>query len=224
MHNNFNKKISVIITGATGMVGEGVLNECLQSNDIEKILVINRKPCGITHSKLKEIIHTDFYDFSSIENELVNYDACFFCLGVSSVGKNEKEFNHLTYTLTMHVAQTLATLNLHMTFCYISGADSSEKGRIMWARVKGKTENDLMKLPFKMVYNFRPGILQPTKGLKNTLFYYKYFGWLIPIIKLLAPKSICTLKQLGIAMINSAIKGYEKQILEVSDIVALSNK
>ena len=171
-------KISVIITGATGMVGEGVLNECLLHDNVEQVLVINRRPCGITHPKLKEIIHADFYDLSPVENQLVNYNACFFCLGVSSVGMKEPEFYRLTYTLTMHVAQTLSTLNPGMTFCYISGAgtDSTEKGRMMWARVKGKTENDLMKLPFKQVYNFRPAILQSTKGLKNTLPYYKYFA------------------------------------------------
>ena len=126
----------------------------------------------------------------------------------------------------MHVAQLFSKLNPAMSFCYISGAgtDSTEKGRTMWARVKGKTENDLMKLPFKQVYNFRPGILQPTKGLKNTLSFYKYFGWLIPVIKRIAPKYICSLRELGIAMINSATKGYEKQILEVKDIIVLSKR
>lgn len=221
-----NSTIRVIITGATGMVGEGVLNECLQHDEVEQLLVINRKPCGITHPKLKEIIHTNFYDLAPIEQQLVNYDACFFCLGVSSIGMKEPEFHRLTYILTMHVAQLLSTLNPAMSFCYISGAgtDSTEKGRAMWARVKGKTENDLMKLPFKQVYNFRPGILQPTKGLKNTLSFYKYFGWLIPVIKMIAPKYICTLKELGIAMINSATKGYEKQVLEIKDILVLSKR
>ena len=138
----------------------------------------------------------------------------------------EKEYYRLTHTLTMHLAQTLCKLNPDMIFCYISGAstDSTEKGRMMWARVKGKTENDLMKLPFKRVYNFRPGVLQPTKGLKNTLSPYKYFGWLIQIVKMLAPNYICTLKELGTAMINATTKGYEKQILEVKDILALSKK
>jgi nucleoside-diphosphate-sugar epimerase len=226
MNQQPNSKISVILTGSTGMVGEGVLHECLQDNDVEQVLVINRKPCGITHSKLKEIIHADFFDLSSIENQLTNYNACFFCLGVSSVGMKEPEYYQLTYTLTMHVAQTVSKLNPDSVFCYISGAgtDSTEKGRMMWARVKGKTENDLMKLPFKRVYNFRPGVIQPTKGLKNTLSYYKYFGWLLPIIRLVAPNYICTLKELGTAMIHAATKGYEKQILEVKDILDLSKK
>ena len=213
-------KIKAILTGATGMVGEGVLHECLQHNDVEHVLVIGRKPCGVSHPKLKEIIHSDFYDLSAIENQLINYNACFFCLGVSSVGMNEAEYYKLTYTLTMNFAQILARLNPSMTFCYISGAgtDSTEKGKMMWARVKGKTENDLIKLPFRKVYNFRPGVLQPTKGLKNTLGFYKYLGWIIPVIKLFAPNSISTLKELGLAMINVTSKVYGKNIIEVKDI------
>ena len=214
------QKLQLILTGATGMVGEGVLHEALQNDAVEKILVINRKPCGVTHQKLKEIIHADFANLLPVENELVNYNACFFCLGVSSVGMKEPEFFEKTYTLTMYVAKVLSNLNPQMTFCYISGAgtDSTEKGRQMWARVKGKTENDLLKLPFKKVYNFRPGILQPTKGLKNTLKYYHYFGWLLPIIRFIAPKYICSLKELGQAMINVTLKGDTRNILEVNDI------
>ena len=142
------------------MVGEGVLHECLNHNDIESILSISRKPCGIVPiQSCREIILTDFFNLSPVEDQLKNYDACFFCLGVSSVGMKEEQFYPLTYTLTMHFAETLVKQNTGMTFCYISGAgtDSTEKGRMMWARVKGKTENDLMKLPFKQVYNFRPG-------------------------------------------------------------------
>ncbi|MCX6233342.1 MAG: epimerase [Bacteroidetes bacterium] len=226
MDKQQNSKIRVILTGSTGMVGEGVLNVCLQHSEVERILVINRRTCGITHLKLKEIVHADFYDLSPIENQLINYNACLFCLGVSSQGMKEPEFYRLTYTLTMHVAQTLSKLNPDLIFCYISGAgtDTTEKGRMMWARVKGKTENDLMKLPLRQVYNFRPAFLQPTKGLKNTLSYYQYFGWLVPVMKTLAPKYICTLNELGIAMINAATKGYEKQILEVKDILTLSKK
>ncbi len=226
MQDQPSDRIQLILTGATGMVGEGVLHEALQSNTVEKVLIINRKPSGITHEKLKEIIHTDFTNLSPIENQLSNYNACFFCLGVSSVGMKEAEFYQKTYVLTMHVAQVLSKLNPQMTFCYISGAgtDSTEKGRQMWARVKGKTENDLMKFPFKKVYNFRPGILQPTKGLKNTLKYYHYLGWLLPFIRFVAPNYICTLKELGLAMISVATKGYIKQTLEVKDILAASKK
>jgi hypothetical protein len=208
------------------MVGEGVLHECLQSPEVEAVLIINRRPSGITHPKLKEIIHQDFFDLSSIQAQLKGYNACFFCLGVSSVGMKEPEYTKMTYTLTMHVAETLSKLNPEMTFCYVSGAstDSTEKGRSMWARVKGKTENDLMKLPFKAVYNFRPGYMHPTPGLKNTLVYYKYLGWLYPIVRTLFPSTASTLAELGLAMINVAAQGAEKQILEVKDIVALAKK
>ncbi|SRR5258705_2696377 len=218
-------KIKAILTGATGMVGEGVLHECLQSEEVEEVLVVGRKTCGVNHPKLKEIIHPDFHYLASIEQHLKGYDACFFCLGVSSVGMKEPEYYKSTYLLTINFATTLVNQNPGMTFCYISGAgtDSTEKGRSMWARVKGKTENDLMKLPFKNVYNFRPGIIKPTKGLKNALSFYKYLGWLLPVIKLFAPKYITPLKDLGKAMINAATKGYDKQVLEVKDILALAN-
>jgi uncharacterized protein YbjT (DUF2867 family) len=218
------KKISAIVTGATGMVGEGVLHECLQSPEVEQVLIINRKPSGITHPKLKEIIHQDFFDVSPIQALLKGYDACFFCLGVSSVGMKEEEYTKMTYTLTMHVAETLSKLNPTMTFCYVSGSgtDSTEKGRSMWARVKGKTENDLMKLPFKAVYNFRPGYMHPTPGLKNTLPYYKYLSWLYPVFRKVFPGAASTLAELGQSMIKAATKGYQKPILEVKDFVALT--
>ena len=215
-------KLNVIVTGATGMVGEGAMIECLRHPDVETVLIINRKPSGFTHPKLKEIVHGDFYDLSAIEPQLQGYNACFFCLGVSSVGKKEEEYRHVTYDLTMHVANTLAKLNTDMTFCYVSGAgtDSTEHGRSMWARVKGKTENDLMRLPFKRVFAFRPGMLQPTLGMKNVLKYYKYFGWLYPILRRVWPSSASTLKELGLAMIHVASKGYSTSIMEVRDIVA----
>lgn len=219
-------KIKAIVTGASGMVGEGVLHECLLSDEVQEVLVIGRKTCGIIHPKLNEIIHKDFYNISPITDKLVGYNACFFCLGVSSVGMKEPEYFQLTHTLTLHVAEILSFQNPGMTFCYISGAgtDSTEKGKLMWARVKGKTENDIAKLPFKQVYLFRPGILEPTKGLRNTLKLYKYFGWLAPVIRKVAPKQISTLKELGLAMINAVNKRYEKQIIEVSDIKALAAK
>ena len=218
--------IKAIITGATGMVGEGVLHECLHHPAVSSILLINRKPSGTVHHNVKEIIHSDFYDLSAIESELEGYNACFFCLGTTSIGKNEAEFTKVTYDLTMHFAETLSKLNPTMTFCYISGAstDSTEKGRMMWARVKGKTENDLMKLPFKKVYAFRPGYMHPTKGLKNTLRYYKYLQWLYPLLRTLFSKYVSTLKELGQAMIQVTLKGYPKNILEVKDIVALSRQ
>ena len=217
-------KIRAIITGTTGMVGEGVLHECLHSPKVEAVLVINRKPCGYSHPKLKEIIHQDFFDLSAVENKLIGYNACYFCLGITSVGTAKDVYYQMTYTLTMHVAQTLSKLNHDMTFCYVSGAgtNSSEKGGINWAIVKGKTENDLMNLPFKQVFNFRPGIIKPTKGLKHTLGFYKVFMWLFPILKAINKNSFVTLKEMGIAMINTANYKTEKKILEVKDIKNLA--
>jgi len=213
----------VIVTGATGMVGEGVLHECLQHPDVDQVLVINRKPCGVSHLKLKEVIHLNFQDLGPIESQLVNYDACFFCLGVSSVGMKEQQYHHLTYDLTIHVAETMSRLTQGMTFCYVSGSgtDSSEKGKRMWARVKGKTENKLLQLPFKKAYMFRPGFMKPTEGMKNTLRGYGLFTWMYPALRSLFPNFVCTLKEVGIAMINTVRKGYPKPILEVADIVVL---
>ncbi len=216
--------LKVIITGATGMVGEGVLHECLNSAAVAEVLILGRKTYGLTHPKLTEIIHPDFHNISAIAEQLKSYDACFFCAGVSSVGKKEAEFYHLTYQLTMHVAETLAKQNTNMTFCYVSGAgtDSSEKGRLMWARIKGKTENDLMKLPFAQMYNFRPGIIESAPGMKNTIKLYHYFKWLIPIIKRISKNGVVSLAEIGKAMINATTKGYKKQILEVKDIKELA--
>lgn len=202
------------------MVGEGVLFECLNSPHVEQVLAINRKLCGYSHAKLKEIIHADFYDISPIANQLTGYNACFFCLGVSSVGMKEDEYFKKTYTLTLNFAKVLAEVNPAVVFCYVSGAntDSTEKGRSMWARVKGKTENDLTKLPFKKVYAFRPGYMHPTKGLKNTLSAVKYVSWMYPMMKVLFPNFVSTLADLGQAMIGVAKKEYPKSILEVKDI------
>lgn len=218
--------MKVIITGATGMVGEGVLHECLQSNEITDVLIINRKPYDLSHPKLKEIVHSDFHDISPITAQLKGYDACFFCLGVSVVGLNEEQYHRITYDLTIHVAETLVAQNPGMVFCYVSGAstDSTEKGKTMWARIKGKTENQLLRMSFRRAYMFRPGFMRPTPGLKNTLKLYKIIGWLYPVLKLLFPNSGCTLKEVGYAMINSVSKGYDRQVLEVKDIVALAHK
>jgi hypothetical protein len=185
-------KIKAIITGATGMIGEGVLHVCLLNPSVEKVLIIGRSTCGIKHEKLKEIIHSDFYNYTSIEDQLKGYNACFFCLGVSSVGMKELEYTRITYELTMNFANTLVKLNPDMAFCYISGAgtDSSEKGRLMWARVKGRTENDLLKLSFKKAYMFRPGLIQPTKGLKDAYRIYKLMNPLFPILRFIFPSFI----------------------------------
>ena len=219
-------KIKAIITGATGMVGEGVLSEALRHPDVEQVLVVNRKLCGVSHPKLKEVLVKDFFDLSSIEGQLSGYNACFFNLGVSSVGMKEPEYTHLTYDLTLNFAKTVVKSNPDMTFIYVSGAstDSTEKGSLMWARVKGKTENDLMKLPFKQVYAFRPGLMKPADDAKNVPSWGRYILWLYPVIHALVPGSACTLSEVGVAMINAVTKGYEKQVLEVKDIVALSKR
>lgn len=206
------------------MVGEGVLHECLLHPKIESVLVINRKPCGVRHEKLIEIIHIDFFNLSSIEDQLIGYNACYFCAGVSSLGKRKEEYNRVTYDLTINFAKVLLKLNPDMTFCYVSGSgtDSSEKGKIMWARVKGKTENDLLKLPFKAAYMFRPGYIQPTKGLKNTYKFYKVLAPFYPLWKLIFPKHVTTLREIGLAMINATLYGSNKKILEFRDIIERS--
>jgi hypothetical protein len=222
-------KIKAIITGATGMVGEGVMHECLLHPDVESVLVINRKTCGVKHPKLKEIILKDFFDLSSIKEQLAGYNACYFCAGVSSVGKKEEEYKRITYGLTLNLANTLIKIygerSRSMTFCYVSGVgtDSTEKGKIMWARVKGKTENDLMKLPFKDTYMFRPGFIKPTKGLQNAYKAYKLFTPFYPVFRKLFPKYVVTLEEIGLAMVNVTLFGSEKKVIECKDIVKLSN-
>ncbi len=216
-------KLKAIVTGATGMVGEGVLHECLLRDDVESVLVIGRRPCGVTNPKLKEIIHENFLDITPIKKELKDYNAIFFCLGRSSVGISAEDYYRVTYELTMHVARVLARNNPDMVFCYVSGlgTDSTEKGRVRWARVKGKTENDLMKLPFKRAYGIRPGFMKPTEGLKNAPSYYRALGFLYLPLRALFPKYITTLAEVGIAMINVALRGYDRQVLEVEDLRAM---
>lgn len=219
-------KINAIVTGATGMVGEGVLQECLNHPQVESVLIINRKPSGFTHPKLKEIIHINFLDLTDVESQLSGYNACYFCLGVSSIGMKEPAYYKLTYTLTLNFAQTLSKLNSDMTFCYVSGAstDSTEQGKQMWARVKGKTENDLAKLPFKQEFNFRPGLMRAAKGAKNVPSIYKYLSWLYPILHTLFPSKSCDLAEVGQAMINVTLHSYPTRILEVKDILEAAKK
>jgi len=215
--------IKAVITGATGMVGEGVLLECLAHPDVEQVLAINRKPGGVSHPKLREIIHADFFDLAPIEPQLAGYNACFFCLGVSSVGMDKDVYRRVTYDLTLNVAQTLARSNPDMTFCYLTGkgTDSSEQGRLAWARVKGATENALMRL-FKNAYMFRPGMMKASPGQKNLKLPYRLLAWIYPIGRALAPAHFCTLQEVGRAMINAALKGARKKILDVPDIVRLA--
>lgn len=213
----------VLITGATGMVGEGVMHECLQDPEISEVLLLNRRPSGFTHPKLKEVIWPDFLQFEGVPVAFKNYDACFFCLGVSSVGMSGADYEKQTYDLTLSVARPIAAQNPGMTFCYVTGAgtDSSEKGRSHWARVKGKTENELLRI-FKRAYMFRPAFLSPTPGLQRTHTYYRYLSFLMPVLNLVASNYVSSLAELGQAMIQAMKKGYAKPILEVPDIKALA--
>jgi uncharacterized protein YbjT (DUF2867 family) len=219
--------MKVILFGATGMVGQGVLRECLLDAGVESVLVVGRSPTGQQNAKLREILHGDFMDFSAIESELAGFDACFFCLGVSSVGMDEQRYRHLTYDITLAAATVLAKLNPGMVFIYVTGrgTDSTEQGRLMWARVKGKTENDLLKLPFKAAYMFRPAGIQPLHGIKSkTAWYQTLYVVAAPVLTLLhriAPKYVTTSEQVGRAMIKVARDGYSKPVLESEDIDAV---
>jgi uncharacterized protein YbjT (DUF2867 family) len=220
-------RVKIILFGATGMVGQGVLRECLLDNQIEAVLAIGRSPAGQQNAKLKEVISADLFDLSSIASRLSGYDACFFCLGVSAAGMKEDDYRRLTYDLTMSVARTLVRLNPGITFIYVSGAgtDSSERGRMMWARVKGKTENDLLQMPFRAAYMFRPGYIQPLHGIRTkTKWYgalYAAMGPLYPIWKRLLPNYVTTTECVGRAMIKVARQGAQKRFLENQDINSL---
>jgi uncharacterized protein YbjT (DUF2867 family) len=216
--------MKVILLGATGMVGQGVLRECLLDHEVESILVIGRNASGQRHEKLYEIVVTDLFDLSAIHDRLSGYDACFFCLGVSAVGMKEESYRRVTYDLTISVARILSSLNPGMTFVYVSGAstDSTESGRMMWARVKGQTENALLQMPFKAAYMFRPGYIQPLHGIRTkTKWYgavYAMMGPLYPLWKLLLPKYVTTTECIGRAMLNVAKRGAPKSVLENQDI------
>lgn len=216
--------MKAILFGATGMVGQGVLRECLLDANVESVLAIGRSPTGQRHAKLREIMHDNFVDYSAVESELVGYDACFFCLGVSSVGMNEERYRHLTYDITLAAARTLAKLNPQMVFVYVTGrgTDATEKGSLMWARVKGKTENDLLELPFKAAYMFRPAGIQPLHGIRSkTAWVQAIYVGAAPLLSLLnrvAPKYMTTTEQVGRAMIKVARDGFPRPVLESEDI------
>ncbi len=220
-------KLRVILTGTTGMVGEGVLMECLNSPEVEQVLSISRRPSGHRHPKLREMLHENFLDLAPIADQLSGYNACFFCLGVSSVGMKEPEYRRLTYDLTLHFARTLLARNgPDLTFCYVSGSgtDGTLQSGQMWARVKGETENALRQLGFRQAYMFRPGFLKATPGQQHVLSYYKYFGWLYPVVRGLAPQYASTLVELGRAMLRVSQGSYPKPVLEVPDIVAAAKE
>ena len=219
--------MKVILFGATGMVGQGCLRECLIDADVESVLAVGRSPTGQRHAKLREIVHDDFLDFSAIESRLAGFDACFFCLGVSSVGMSEERYRHLTYDITMAAARTLSKLNPEMVFIYVTGrgTDSSEQGRLMWARIKGKTENDLLKLPFKAAYMFRPAGIQPLHGIRSKTAWvqgiYVAAAPLLALLNRVAPKYMTTTEQVGRAMIRVARDGFPRPVLESEDITGV---
>jgi uncharacterized protein YbjT (DUF2867 family) len=213
----------VVIFGASGMVGAGVLLECVDDPRVQTVLVIGRTGSGIAHPKVREILHQDFFDYTPITAEFADCDACFFCLGVSSVGMNEDAYRHLTYDLTIAAAAAMVSVNSRLTFCYVSGAgtDSSERGRLMWARVKGRTENALLAMPFKSAFMFRPGFIQPLKGVRSKAWYQILYGLIGPLAALLVtrfPRYATTTEAMGRAMIQVAAAGDPKRILESEDI------
>ncbi|MGB2959680.1 MAG: NAD-dependent epimerase/dehydratase family protein [Bacteroidota bacterium] len=219
-------EIRAILFGATGMVGNGVLIECLEHPDVKSVLSVSRKGSGLKHEKLEEVLHGDFLDYSAIEGKLKGYNACFFCLGVSSVGISREDYRRITYDYTERAAQVLSRLNPEMVFCYVSGTgtDDTMQSRQNWARVKGETENLLKTLPFKQVYLMRPGYIQPRKDAKHVLFLYKIVGPLYPLWKLLFPKYVMTTEEVGQSMINAVLYGAEKQTLESTDMVRLARR
>jgi uncharacterized protein YbjT (DUF2867 family) len=218
----------VIILGATGMVGQGVLRECLADPQVESILIVGRSSSGIENPKVREIVQPDLFDYSSLEGELTGFDACFFCLGISAAGMSEEAYRRISLDLTLAAAGTLSTLNPEMTFIYVSGTgtDSTEKGRIMWARVKGKTENELLKLPFKAAFMFRPAYIQPLSGIESRTKAYRVLyglvGPLFPVFQALFPRYVTTTERVGLAMIRVARQGYPQPILENDDINRLA--
>ena len=220
--------MKVIVTGATGMVGKGVLLECLEHPDVAAVLSLARSPLGMAHPKLAELVRQDLFDLTAVEGELSGYDACFFCLGASSVGMKEADYYRVTHELTVSLAHLLLRLNPGLVFTYVSGAgtDSSEKGRSMWARVKGKTENDLLRMGFSAAFMFRPGYIHPLKGVRSRTALYRALIPLVtplyPVLKTLFPSRVTTTENVGLAMIHAVQRGYPKQVLDPHDINALA--
>lgn len=217
--------MKVILFGATGMVGQGVLRECLLDPEVERVLTVVRRATGQRHPKLIELVHENFLDFSSVENQLTGLDACFYCLGVASAGMAEEAYTRVTHDFTIAAAQVLVRRSPAMTFVFVSGANTDSTSSVMWARVKGKTENALLAMPFKAVYVFRPGVIQPLHGItsRTRLYrvFYTIFGPLFPVIKALFPNYVTTTKQIGRAMLRAAKQGAPRKVLESRDITAL---
>ena len=219
------KPLKVLLTGATGMVGSGVLIECLESDDVSQVVAVGRRSCGVKHPKLTEIIHKDFLDYSSIEGSFAGCDACFYCLGVTSLRATEAEYTRVTLDYTLKFAEECKRQSPEMTFCYVSGAgvDSTRQNGLMWVRVKGRTEKGILEMGFKRAYCFRPGFIQPMKGVKPSWNFYKFTGFLYPLLKKL-PKYVCSTEEVGLAMIRTALRGASASTLESRDIVDLARR
>jgi uncharacterized protein YbjT (DUF2867 family) len=217
--------MKVLLFGASGMVGAGVLIECIEDPRVESVLVIGRSPCGVAHPKVRELLRKDFFDFTDAKPSLAGFDACFYSIGVTSLGKTEAEYTRLTYDVTMAAAKPICELNPSLTFCFVSGEHTDEHSSRMWARVKGKTESELFRMPFK-AYAFRPGYIQPMKGVKSkTNWYsafYAVFGFLYPLTRRLLPTHVTSTENVGRAMIRVALNGYSKRVLENADINAVA--
>jgi uncharacterized protein YbjT (DUF2867 family) len=219
--------MNVLLFGATGMIGQGVLRECLLDGDVARVTTIGRSATGVRHDKLQEIVHADLWNYAPLEEQLRGFDACFFCLGVTSAGMSESDYTRVTYGITMAAAETLCRLNPNMTFVFVSGAgaDSTENGRLMWARVKGKTENAVFRLPFKASFAFRPGVVQPVHGERSRTAAYRVLYAitkpLLPLLRRVWPGQILTTEQFGRAMLLVVRRGAPKRVLESSDINAL---
>jgi uncharacterized protein YbjT (DUF2867 family) len=224
--------VNVLIFGATGMVGQGVLRECLAAPDVELVKTIGRTPTGQRHPKLRELVHAQMWDYQGMDDELSGFDACFYCIGVSAAGARmtEQKYTHITYDMTLAVASALLRLNPRMAFIYVSaaGADSTGKSRIMWERVRGTTEKALLALPFRAVYIFRPGMIQPLDGIRSKTpayrIFYSLFKPLLPLLRSALPNQVVTTAQMGQAMLNAARRGAPKRVLESPDISALSRR
>jgi uncharacterized protein YbjT (DUF2867 family) len=218
--------VKIIMFGATGMVGAGALLECFADPRVKRVLAVVRKPTGIRHAKLEEVLLADFYDYAALQPRWPEFDACLFCLGVTSVGMDEPAYRRLTFDLTMAAARSMAAVNPNLVFCYVSGAgtDSSARGRVMWARVKGETENALLALPFRGAYMFRPGYIQPMKGVRSSTQWYQrvydVVGPLYPLLRRLAPGVVTNTETIGRALIRVAAEGYPTRVLEGRDINA----
>jgi len=214
--------MKVILFGGTGMVGQGVLRECLEDSGVEQVLMVVRKATGVASPKVVEMVHEDFFDWTGVEARFEGYDTCLFCLGVSAVGMKEAEYRRTTYDLTMAVAEMLVRVGSLRTFEYISGVGTNANGRQMWAQVKGSLENTLMAMPFPQVFCVRPGYIQPLHGVRSKVGWYNgiyaALSWMYPVLKRLAPKYVTSTEELGRAMIAIARKGYPKKVVEMRDI------